>query len=418
VGTRKPNHGRDLLAVLILDAVAAVAVLAAPALLGLSATALTVLLIVCAVVALGATYWLLPQWQIPPDITGKERAELEDKARATLGSLIGSFALVATVGFTLLQLNETRKAQEDTLEATELGQLGERFSRAIEQLGSESLDVRLGGLYSLERFARTRVATFELTNLDDIQTVGRVVGAYIREHAKRRRPPRRGLLLQGTRCTAEPRAVPADVAAALDILRTLFPADEEVQFPRDNPLLNLAGVDLSGADLSEIDLQFADLSDAVLVRTVFRRAWLDQANLSGTDARGACFEAARLRHASFTAPPVRASIPGGGSAEAEPPRGELVTRAAALAGAAFTGSSMEGARLMYVDLRCSDLSNAEIFDARFDHADIGGVVTEGATPPRALQALLDSASTSRRGPTGTLPDAPERIAFCRRLVRP
>ena len=34
------------------------------------------------------------------------------------------------------------------------GQITERFTRAMEHLGSETADVRLGGIYALERIAR------------------------------------------------------------------------------------------------------------------------------------------------------------------------------------------------------------------------------------------------------------------------
>jgi hypothetical protein len=34
------------------------------------------------------------------------------------------------------------------------GQITERYTRAIDQLGSTSLSVRLGGIYALERIAR------------------------------------------------------------------------------------------------------------------------------------------------------------------------------------------------------------------------------------------------------------------------
>jgi len=41
-----------------------------------------------------------------------------------------------------------------TLETTREGQITERFTRAIDQLGHAHLDVRLGGIYGLERIAR------------------------------------------------------------------------------------------------------------------------------------------------------------------------------------------------------------------------------------------------------------------------
>jgi hypothetical protein len=45
----------------------------------------------------------------------------------------------------------TRRA----IELTEQGQVADRYSKAIEQLGSDKgLDVRIGGIYALERIAR------------------------------------------------------------------------------------------------------------------------------------------------------------------------------------------------------------------------------------------------------------------------
>ncbi len=41
-----------------------------------------------------------------------------------------------------------------TLEATHAGQIIQLYSRAIDQLGSEQLHVRIGGIYALERVAR------------------------------------------------------------------------------------------------------------------------------------------------------------------------------------------------------------------------------------------------------------------------
>src|SRR5262252_9376366 len=41
-----------------------------------------------------------------------------------------------------------------TLDATRDGQIADLYSRAIEQIGSEKLDVRIGGIYALERVAR------------------------------------------------------------------------------------------------------------------------------------------------------------------------------------------------------------------------------------------------------------------------
>ena len=55
--------------------------------------------------------------------------------------------------FTALNFNLSRRA----FELTEQGQVTDRFTRAIEQLGSDKLDVRIGRIYALERVARDSV---------------------------------------------------------------------------------------------------------------------------------------------------------------------------------------------------------------------------------------------------------------------
>ena len=59
--------------------------------------------------------------------------------------------------------------------AIEEGQVTERFTRAVEQLGSEQLTIRLGGIYSLERIARD--------SQKDHWTVMEVLTAVVRERS-------------------------------------------------------------------------------------------------------------------------------------------------------------------------------------------------------------------------------------------
>ena len=57
----------------------------------------------------------------------------------------------------------------------------DRFTKAIEQLGSDKLDVRIGGIYALERIARD--------SAKDHPTVMEVLTAFIREHSREPWPP-------------------------------------------------------------------------------------------------------------------------------------------------------------------------------------------------------------------------------------
>ena len=63
-----------------------------------------------------------------------------------------------------------------TVEITEQGQVTDRYTKAIEQLGSDKLDVRMGGIYALERVARDSPR--------DHPTVMEVLAAFVREHSR------------------------------------------------------------------------------------------------------------------------------------------------------------------------------------------------------------------------------------------
>ncbi len=57
----------------------------------------------------------------------------------------------------------------------------DRYTKAIERLGSDKLDVRIGGIYALERVARDSAR--------DHPTVIEVLAAFIREHSHQKLPP-------------------------------------------------------------------------------------------------------------------------------------------------------------------------------------------------------------------------------------
>jgi hypothetical protein len=105
-----------------------------------------------------------PEWLATGGLTGKEKAEEVGRTRtAVLATLAGLIAVVGAI-FTGLsyRLNQA-------------GQITERFTRATDQLGNSALDVRIGGIYALERIARD--------SRDDHPQVIEVLTAYVRVHA-------------------------------------------------------------------------------------------------------------------------------------------------------------------------------------------------------------------------------------------
>jgi hypothetical protein len=82
----------------------------------------------------------------------------------TLVQLLGGTALLSGLYFTWRTLQVNRE-----------GQITERFTRAIDQLGSKELEIRLGGIFALERIARDSER--------DHAPIMEVLTAYVRRHA-------------------------------------------------------------------------------------------------------------------------------------------------------------------------------------------------------------------------------------------
>jgi len=103
------------------------------------------------------------------------RVKLQNDLRTTALQAIAGLAVLAGAVLAFQQLTEDRRQATATQELTRQGQASERFTRAIDQLGSDHLDVRLGGIYALERIARDSPG--------DRPTIGEVLTAYLRGHA-------------------------------------------------------------------------------------------------------------------------------------------------------------------------------------------------------------------------------------------
>jgi hypothetical protein len=79
-----------------------------------------------------------------PQLKPSEALKAKDDVRKTLLQGIGGLLFLATAFFTWRQLQISRE-----------GQITEQFNKAIDHLGNAQVDVRLGGIYALERIANT-----------------------------------------------------------------------------------------------------------------------------------------------------------------------------------------------------------------------------------------------------------------------
>ena len=241
--------------------------------------------------------WKVPKWQAStwsPTLTPAERAELEDKSRGTLVSLVSGLGLVAVAALTLSQVIDARVSANRTADLTRFGQLDQRFSSAITDIGATNatgepvIELRLGGIYLLRQFAFTAGA-------DGANTVTNILTAYLRENAPAKPEPAPAVTESVTAsCTAGQAPVRSDVQAALDVLQELYPTPiDEPPFAEDvatrAPRLDLSRTDLSGANLSYLNLSLARLVGTRLYGARLNHAALQAATLSGVDARYACF---------------------------------------------------------------------------------------------------------------------------------
>jgi hypothetical protein len=277
------------------------------------------------------------------------QVKLQNDLRTTALQTIAGLAVLAGVVLGFQQLAEDRQQATATRELTLQGQASDRFTRAIDQLGSDRLEARLGGIYGLEQIAQQAPA--------NRLPVTEVLVAYLH-----RRVPRLAKPPPDTSPVEELRTRVPDAHAALTVLgrRQIAPADPPLDLQAldfrgavlgavlsdadhrntDLNFANLRGADLRGADISNTELIRADLSGANL-RGALLVAQLSGANLSGANLRGAVLDA-DLTGAEFVGADLRGATL----------RGDLSL--AQLRGANLRGANLRGANLSGV----LDLSGA------------------------------------------------------------
>lgn len=250
-------------------------------------------------------WWVLDQYINPQD-----SGEKKDLIQA-LGLIMAGLAGIVGVYFTWRNLTMTQRNMEDTqkntqeqlntaeaqLRIAQEGQVTERFTKAIDQLGAADdeqiprIEIRIGGIYALERIAKH----YQEHSPEDYGPIMELLTAYIRENAKWNRAEAMGPTLKAHEAGSlldtmwSASGVRGDIQAALDVLgrRQEKRVPEEFQQSLDLHGSNLYGANLVGADLSQADLSRANLSRAFLVKTNLSAADLSQADLSGAALAGA-----------------------------------------------------------------------------------------------------------------------------------
>jgi uncharacterized protein YjbI with pentapeptide repeats len=321
--------------------------------------------------------------------------------------LVGAYFTYRQVSIGLEQLELARQQAQRSdervrqqLQIAQQGQITERFTRAIDQLGHTQLDVRLGGIYALERIARDSSA--------DRATIGEVLTAFVRSHAPW--PPR----LLGQDVAAAPLAeVPelqvraADVQACLTVLGRGGPA-RAAQDQRDR--LDLHAVDLRHANLEGAHLEWTSLEGAHLEGAYLLGAHLEWASLAGAHLEEANLVRAHLEWASLAGAHLEKAILWNAHLEeaklGEAHLEEAILLDAHLEKANLLDAHLEKAKLgdahlEKANLRGAHLEEAYLLDAHLEEASLGGAYLEGAS---LHGAHLEEASLAGAHLEGALAD--------------
>jgi hypothetical protein len=229
------------------------------------------------------------------------QAELQNHARTPLLQGLGGLLLAAGAIATWQQVKISRE-----------GQITDRFTHAIDQLGSDKPIVRLGGIRALERIAKNSKV--------DRATIAYVLGAFVRtqtpwlvdspggpqhptptvdeqlpwlEH--RAADVQTAMWVLGGRPAAQEQVWPylsyVDLRSAQLVDGRL--TDTQLQYA-NLACARMRGVHLDRSDLRHADLRQANLQDAQLPKVDLSGAYLQGANLQGANLRGARLEGVHL----------------------------------------------------------------------------------------------------------------------------
>ena len=312
--------------------------------------------------------WKVPKWQVAHvnGLDSMQRFDRENEARKTLATILGG--VVVLLGG-LATWRNLRLAQE-SLRTSQEGQITDRFTKAIEQLGAvdgsgkKKLEVRLGGIYALERIANQSER--------DYWPIIEVLSTYVRENAPRKPqestqenqasavpPPRETQESTQENQASAPLPRPtADIQAILTVL-----GRRDRKYERKGQVLDLTHTDVRGADLRKANLSGADLRGAILSGAHLSGAILGGAILGGADLILANLSGADLREAN-----LRKALLG----EADLSRANL-SRAnlgeAILSRAYLSWANLGGAYLPWADLsRAKGLTQEQVDAAKGNSA--------------------------------------------------
>jgi uncharacterized protein YjbI with pentapeptide repeats len=296
--------------------------------------------------------------------------------------VFASIAVIITLYYTrketLVTVNQAHNTETDVSIAPEW-QVTEGFNRAIDQLGNEKMETRLGGIYALERISTE--------SEKDYWPIMEILTAYVRKNSSVDNQLLESYLIRepifmDTQASesAKKQGIPVknvtlDIQVILTVLgrrKYSFESGEinNLNLSRTNlQHTDLLKADFSGANLSEANFFGANLSEAILHSANLYRADLSSAILIKADLSDANFCEANLSGADF----YRANLSGANLSSANLRANLRVAHTDFLSEADLKDNlSRAGLKAIFsvTNLSEANFSEAKLSDANFSGADL------------------------------------------------
>lgn len=208
----------------------------------------------------------------------KDKSTIQNGVYTTLVQALGGIILSITayIGYCNFKVTEDK-------------QVTERFSKSIEHLGNEKIDIRLGGIYALEQIS--------IDSSKYHWTIMEILSAFVREKSKETSSKKLEKMKE-------------DIQAALTVMNRRCaeqdPQGKKINLMQVNLKLvefqaaNISGVNLSRSDFTSANFSGANFSNSDLMNSDFSFANFSDVNFSGSDLRNVKFFRTNLSGADFS----------------------------------------------------------------------------------------------------------------------
>lgn len=348
---------------------------------------ISIIVIVTAVVLLIALpYWRVIQFGIADP---KDLAEMENSYRTTLAQVLGGIAVGIGIYFAWGNLTTARE-----------GQITDRFTRAVDQLGSEKLEIRLGGIYALERIANE--------SEKDYWPIIEVLTTYVRMNSEidniSTDIQEKGSIIKGASET-EIQRISVDIQTVLTVLgrrKFTYNNGESENLNLTNTYLDKA--ELEGAHLEGAYINLAHLKGATLDRAHLEGvhlvdanldfAWLEGTHLEQADLRGSSMKRAKLTGAYLLDAHLEgANLEHTVLEKAHLNRADLILTC--LKDAYLPKVDFREANLVEANFRGAWLEDADLRGTNLEEADFEGAILEGASFIGTKNLKIDQLSKAK-----------------------